>query len=101
MDVYVSSPHLIIITRLPIALPVSGPVSLDDVRVPAVSSPLTVPVGGPLIPGLNKVDTNWSIFTLFPDVNVGSSNTFHVFKIQLIVYCLLMSQGHKLKAGYT
>jgi len=44
-----------ITSRLSIVLPTSGPVSCDEVRVPAESKPLIAPVGGPLLLGLNKL----------------------------------------------
>jgi len=46
-----------ITSRLSIVLPASGPVSCVEVRVPAESSPLIAPVGGPLMLGLNKPAT--------------------------------------------
>jgi hypothetical protein len=46
-----------ITSRLSIVLPASGPVSCDEVRVPAESRPLIAPVGGPFILGLNKPAT--------------------------------------------
>jgi hypothetical protein len=46
-----------ITSRLSIVLPANGPVSSDDVIVPAESNPLIGPVGGPFILGLNKPAT--------------------------------------------
>ena len=38
-----------IISKLSIVLPASGPVSCNEVRVPAESKSLIAPVGGPLM----------------------------------------------------
>jgi hypothetical protein len=59
---------------------------------------LIVPVGGPLILGLNKPATTGPFSPTALDVS--SNKTFHVLKIQFIVYCLLVSYRYKLKAGY-
>ena len=80
-----------IISKLPIVLPARGPVSCDDVRVPEESMPLIAPVGAPFILGLNKPATTGPFSPRLPMWMWAPVTPSHVFKMQFIVYYLLMS----------